>query len=222
MSWAELVGSGLKLSIAVSATDNCDANLAMAQTPAGSTWQLGATSVTHTATDDTGNIGSCGTVVTVADAIKPEIQCNESPITPPDAPTTFTATATDNCSVSNVAVTSYDCWKLNGAGKKVDKKGSCVVAYNGADLTISDVGGVGTTIEWTVSAVDGSGNTITKLCSLVVQHPGNGGGNTGCNQGVGNGAEGCDPGNSNQGDDDNSNDENGGTPGNPGKSKGKK
>ena len=43
-----------------------------------------------------------------------------------------------------------------------------------------------------------------------------------CNQGVGNGDEGCDPGNSNQGDPDNSNDENGGTPGDPGKSKGKK
>ena len=50
----------------------------------------------------------------VVDNTMPTIACNVRDITPPHAPITFTATATDNCSVAAVAVTGYDCWMING------------------------------------------------------------------------------------------------------------
>jgi len=41
-------------------------------------------------------------------------------------------------------------------------------------VTISDSGGVGTTIVWRVTAVDGSGTPITQRCAVVVENPGTG------------------------------------------------
>ncbi len=151
----------------------------------------------------------------IVDDVAPTIECNAANIFPSDAPVAFTATAEDNCSVELVEITGYNCWAVNGAGKIISKLESCVVSMDGATLVITDGGGVGTIIDWTVVAVDEMGNSAEAACSLQVQKKGG----TGGNQGVGNGPEGADPGNSNQGDPTNSNDENGGTPGNPGKGK---
>lgn len=207
-----------------SASDICDAAPTLSRVPAGTEWALGAHSVEHTAVDGSGNASSCTQALTVVDVTPPTIACNAHDITPPDAPIAFTATTADNCSAT-IEITGYDCWKINGAGKRISKLGSCEVSIDGDTITVNDSGGVGDNIEWTVVAIDGSGNRTETTCALVVGHPGNGGGGddgAGCNQGVGNGPEGCDPGNSNQGDDANSNDENGGTPGKPGKRGGKK
>ena len=202
-------------------TDNCSV-ASETWSPATSTWPMGANSVTLTAVDGSGNVGTCSTTVTVVDTTPPEIQCNSlATITPPDAPISFKATSTDNCATTTV-ITGYDCWMLNGKGKRVDKTGSCVVSYSGDTVTITDSGGVKDNIEWTVQATDANGNVTTKTCALLVTNPGQGGTKGKCDQGVGDGPEGCDPGNSNQGDDENSNDEKGGTPGNPGKKGGKK
>ena len=154
----------------------------------------------------------------ILDDEAPVIMCDAADFFPSDAPLAFTAMAEDNCEVAMIEIQGYDCWAINGAGKRISKLESCVVGFDGADIAIDDGGGVGTFIEWTVYAVDQIGNATEVTCSVQVQQPGGGQGN----QGVGNGAEGADPGNSNQGDPANSNDENGGTPGNPGKKKGKK
>ena len=180
-------------------------------------YALGATTVTLTVKDDKMAEDSCTGVVTVVDTVTPTLECNTTAITPKDAPISFTATASDYCPVT-VTASNVTCTKVNKNGKVIDKSGSCVVATSGPTVTITDVGGVGTTIAWTITAVDSSFNVTTKACSVTAGNPGN----SGCNQGVGNGPEGCDPGNSNQGNPDNSNDENGGTPGNPGKKGGKK
>ena len=204
-----------------SSTDNCSV-ASETWTPSTFTWPLGTNAVSLTAVDGSGNTATCTTSVTVIDTVAPEIQCNSlATITPPDAPISFTATSTDHCATTTT-ITGYDCWMLNGKGKRVDKTGSCVVSYNGATVTITDSGGVNDNIEWTVVATDSSGNTTTKTCALLVTNPGQGGGKQGGNQGVGNGPEQADPGNSNQGDPGNSNDEKGGTPGDPGKKGGKK
>ena len=50
----------------------------------------------------------------------------------------------------------------------VDKGESCVVTFAGDSVTISNPGGIRNTIEWTVTATDGSGNTSTKTCSVEV------------------------------------------------------
>lgn len=186
-------------------------------------YPLGDTEVTLTVTDDEGLSDQCVGTVTVLDETPPSASCNApETITPPDAPICFTATADDNCG-AEVAVTGYDCWMFNGAGKRVDKTESCVVQVEGDTICILDSGGVGDNIGWTVLASDDAGNLTQIECGLTVENPGGGGGNggnddqAGCNQGVGNGPEGCDPGNSNQGNPANTNDEAGGTPGNPGK-----
>jgi len=191
--------------------------LSIDQTPAGP-YDLGWTSATLEVCDDSDACDLCEGSVTVVDDTPPTVACNAAAtITPPDAPTSFTATTDDNCGAT-VTIDGYDCFKVKKDGTTQSKLESCEVSVDGATLTISDTGGVGTHITWTATAVDASGNTASVSCETVVDRPGNGG----CNQGVGNGSEGCDPGNSNQGDAGNSNDENGGVPGAPGKSKGKK
>jgi hypothetical protein len=125
--------------------------------------------------DETGLADTCIATVTVVDVELPEISCNApANITPPDAPISFTSTAQDNCGVSSVVITEYDCSFINGAGKIVDKKESCVVEFSGDTITIQDSGGVGDHITWTVSATDYSGNTTEVECAVDVVNPGKG------------------------------------------------
>ena len=116
-------------------------------------------------------------VVPPPDCEAPVISCNSpATITPPDAPISFTATAsaTDGCGPATVEVVAYDCWKLTQNGKRIDKTGSCVVEIDGATVTIVDSGGVGDHIGWTVEAEDGEGNSASADCEVVVVNPGNG------------------------------------------------
>jgi hypothetical protein len=144
------------------------------QSPPGP-YPLGTTLVTLTVTDDQGGSDTCTATVTVVDDTPPEIECN-SPltITPPDAPISFTATATDNCGVSSVMITEYDCFKFTKKGKRIDKTESCMVAVDGATITILDSGGVGDNIVWTVHATDSSGNVTPSQCAVEVVNPGKG------------------------------------------------
>lgn len=148
--------------------------LALEQDPAGP-YGLGATEVTLTASDGGGLSDACQATVTVIDGAAPVISCNApAQIVPPDAPISFSATATDTCGAATAEVVAYDCFKHTKKGKRVDKTGSCVVALDGSTITIADSGGVGTTIEWLVSASDASGNALQMNCSLVVANPGGG------------------------------------------------
>jgi hypothetical protein len=124
-------------------------------------------------TDDQGDSDTCTATVTVVDDTPPEIECNSPPtITPPDAPISFTATATDNCGVSTVMITEYDCFKFTKKGKRVDKTDSCEVAIAGDTITILDSGGVRDNIVWTVHATDSSGNVTPSQCDVLVVNPG--------------------------------------------------
>jgi len=146
--------------------------IVLTQSPPGP-YPLGVTPVTLSVEDDGGLSDSCSAVVTVVDGASPVVECNApTGIVPPDAPIAFTATATDACGSATAEVTAFDCFKTTKKGKRIDKTGSCEVAIDGATVTILDSGGVGTTIEWTVSATDGSGNTIDNVCSVVVGNPG--------------------------------------------------
>jgi subtilisin-like proprotein convertase family protein len=148
--------------------------ITLAQDPPGP-YAPGDTLVTLTVTDDGELSDSCQATVTVVDAAAPEIQCNApATITPPDAPISFTATATDACGPAVAEVVAYDCFKLTQKGKRIDKTGSCAVAIDGDTVTVDDSGGVGTTIEWTVEATDGGGNAIVMVCAVEVGNPGGG------------------------------------------------
>jgi len=146
--------------------------ITLTQDPPGP-YPLGDTLVTLTVEDDRGLTDSCTATVTVVDEAAPAIQCNApATITPPDAPISFTATATDNCSVASVEAIGFECFKLTKKGKKIDKGESCVVSLSGATVTIEDSGGVGDHVVWQVTATDGSGNQITQNCAVEVVNPG--------------------------------------------------
>jgi len=108
-------------------------------------------------------------------------------MTPPDAPISFTASATDLTSVPVVTITGYDCYMINGAGKRVDKTESCVVSYTGDTLIVQDSGGVGDNITWTFQAEDAYGNVATESCAIKVLNPGKNASGTGKDRSEGNG-----------------------------------
>jgi uncharacterized repeat protein (TIGR01451 family) len=109
--------------------------------------------------------------IAVEDTTAPSVECNAPPtITPKDAPVSFTAAAVDACdAAAGAEVIASSCSLLSGSGKRVDKKESCVVFFEGDTLTIRDVGGVGTVIEWTVQTRDASGNTGEGTCSVEIE-----------------------------------------------------
>jgi hypothetical protein len=144
----------------------------LSQDPPGP-YPLGVTPVTLTVEDDGGLADSCQATVTVVDTTAPAVACNAPPtIVPPDAPIAFTATATDAWGVETVAIAGFDCFMVTRHGRRVDKTGSCVVAVEGATLTVLDTGGVGDNIVWTATATDTSGNVGQDACWVEVVRPG--------------------------------------------------
>lgn len=138
-------------------------------------YELGSTSVTLSVTDSWGATASCEATVTVVDTTPPEVWCNGlAEIKPNMVPIRFTATADDNCG-AEVAVTGYDCWAINGSGKRISKLWSCVVGFEDDVLTVYNSGGVGTVIDWTVEAWDEAGNLTEAACSTKVINPGKSG-----------------------------------------------
>ncbi|MCI5124915.1 MAG: hypothetical protein D3925_10665, partial [Candidatus Electrothrix sp. AR5] len=59
-----------------------------------------------------------------------------------------------------------------GNGKEHSKMQSCVVSASGDTLSITDSGGVGDNIDWTIIATDQSGNTTTTEGHILVVNPG--------------------------------------------------
>jgi hypothetical protein len=121
------------------ATDNCSVTSVVVDN--AGPYSVGATTVTWTATDASGNTSSCSQVINVTDAELPVITCpatanlNTDAGICTDSSPAGTATATDNCSVSSVTV---------------DNAGPYSVGA--------------TTVTWT--ATDANGNTSS--CSQVI------------------------------------------------------
>ena len=146
-------------------------SLTLSQNPPGP-YSLGTTTVTLTATDTHGESNSCSATVTVVDATPPVVSCNAPPsITPPQAPISFTASAADSCGGATASIQSFDCYTFTNKGKRIDKRDSCVVSLSGATVTISNSGGVGDIIQWTISAHDSHGNTAETTCTVNVLNP---------------------------------------------------
>jgi len=152
-------------------SDECDAAPSVSN-DAPALFPLGTTTVNWLATDADGNQGQDLQSVLVEDTTPPQAFCNSpATITPPDAPIAFTATASDTCGTATVIVTGYDCYMVNPAGKRVNKKLSCVVSAAGDTITVYDSGGVADRITWTIVATDTSGNTSSTACEVTVVNP---------------------------------------------------
>jgi hypothetical protein len=152
-------------------SDQCDPSPSISN-DAPPLFPLGTTTVNWLATDADGNQGQDVQAVLVEDTTPPQAFCNSpATITPPDAPISFTATATDTCGTVDVRVVDYDCYAFTKKGKRIDKTYSCQVAFSGDTVTVLDSGGVDTNIAWTVEATDENGNVTTTSCELTVVNP---------------------------------------------------
>src|SRR5439155_497143 len=94
----------------VTATDNCPGVSVVSVPASGSSFAVGTTTVTSTATDAQGNSATCSFTVTVNDVQSPVITCSTNRVVNVLSGTcssnvTFVVTATDNCpGVSVVSV----------------------------------------------------------------------------------------------------------------------
>ena len=160
----------------VTATDNCDPSPTLNYTESrtdGSCPSNYTLTRTWKATDGCGNETTATQIITVEDTTPPVISCNAPiSITPPEAPISFTATATDNCDADPVVeITGYDCFFLTKKGKRIDKTYSCVVEVVDDQITILNSGGVGDQITWTVESTDNCGNSSVSECQVEVVNP---------------------------------------------------
>jgi hypothetical protein len=169
----------------------------------------GSATVTFTATDACGNATPTTATFTIVDTVAPTLSSNVRDILPSEAPITFTVTAQDIGSTPTVKITGWTAQAVNAAGKTVDKSGSVVAQVSGAQITVTNSGGVGTAITLTATAEDACGNKSAATYVVHVLRP--------ANEGVGNGVDGNTPGDAHNG----GNDAPGTSPGNPG-AKGKK
>jgi hypothetical protein len=157
--------------------EECDLNPAVSHADAvtaGACPQEKTIVRTWRVTDAAGNSDACTQTIEVVDTTAPVISCHApSTITPPDAPISFAATATDNCDDNPVVeVTGFDCYTFTKKDKRIDKTDSCVAETAGNTFTILDSGGVGDTIDWMIRATDACGNTAETTCSVEVVNPG--------------------------------------------------
>ena len=168
-------GSASNCSVAVNVDDGSndpDGTLVSIVQDPLSPYGLGITNVTLTVTDDIGATDSCDAVVTVTDSLAPDILCPaNNTMTPPTAPATFTAIASDTCGIPVTQVTSYDCYRFNKKGKRIDTNDSCVVSLSNDSITVNETSGVNSLIDWTIEATDSVGNGATATCTIEVNHP---------------------------------------------------
>jgi HYR domain len=138
-----------------SANDNCDGTLSPTCTPAsGSSFSKGTTTVTCSATDSSGNTGSCNFTVTVNDNQNPTVTCPTPIITNTasgqcSAAVSYqTPSASDNCPGSTVA-----CSPASGS---TFAKGTTTVT-----CTATDTSGNTGSCQFTVTVNDNQNPTVT-------------------------------------------------------------
>ena len=186
---------GAAVTFSASATDDVDGALTPTCTPAsGSTFPLGATMVTCTATDVSGNTGSATFRVTVADTMPPVVTVPADITTEATgsagAPATFTASATDlvdgsltpTCTPASgstfpLGATTVTCTATDASGNTGSTTFTVTVADTTAptittpdgttppDLTVPATGPNGAVVSFVLGATDGVDGQLSATCS---------------------------------------------------------
>ena len=188
----QATAAGTVVPLTATATDICDASPTITSDELA-IYLLGTTTVTFTATDDSGNSATCTTTVTVEDTTPPDISVIVSPDTlwPPNhkmVDIVATMTASDICDAApNVVLTSVTCNEPDDAkGKPWDIQdstsgdGSTVSDIQGADIGTMDYEfqlraeragkGDGRIYTITYTVTDASGNSANASATVVVPH----------------------------------------------------
>ena len=181
---------GAAVTFTVSALDSVDGSVSVTCTPAsGSTFALGSTKVTCSATDKAGNTGSASFNVNVVDVTPPAISVpsdmTANATGPNGAVVTFTASALDavdgsvsvmctpaSGSTFPVGTTKVTCAATDKAGNAgsgsfniiVQDKTAPVVTVP-ADMTVEASGPSGTAVTFTASASDLVDGSLTVTCT---------------------------------------------------------
>jgi hypothetical protein len=124
--------------------------------------------------DDEFAADTASVTVNVVDTTKPVIDChlpNPATISPPSAPVSFTATATDTCGTPSVVIDNVRCFNVKSDGTRQSSQ-SCKTTTRGATITISNSGGVNNVVQWRAVAGDGNGNGQTQTCELSIVNQG--------------------------------------------------
>lgn len=141
---------------AATANDYCDASPAIVYSPAsGSSFAVGSTTVTATATDDSGNTATCSFQVVVHDEESPVLTCPSDTVTQQadaglcQSIVTYSVTALDNCDAN------LDLSTNQASGT------AFVVGLTNVSFTASDDAGNTATCSFAVRILDSQAPTIT-------------------------------------------------------------
>jgi hypothetical protein len=165
-------GGSATASFSASATDNCSVGATSCGPGSGSSFPLGTTAISCSATDGSGNSNSCGSSVTVVDTTPPTVSCVEShnPSTKnvPKASKTnqdgfYKVAGGDSCTVPTIKIGNYAL--ADGETIKITqtpgKSGVTLVNTMGqAEIKHFQVG-PGDAV---ITATDASGNTTSATC----------------------------------------------------------
>jgi hypothetical protein len=143
---------GTPVNIPASATDICDADVTITSDELA-VYPLGDTTVTFTATDDSGNVTTDQTIVQIEDTTPPDVDAGSDQTVPEGTPVTLNGIATDICDAS----LDYE-WR-EGA----------IVLGNSATLVHTFPVGIHTV---TLEATDDSGNSGTDDVIVTVTSTG--------------------------------------------------
>ncbi|PKN54075.1 MAG: hypothetical protein CVU56_28520, partial [Deltaproteobacteria bacterium HGW-Deltaproteobacteria-14] len=147
---------------AVKATLTRDCAEAEALTAEQGVFPLGDTTVAFTAGEGEA-AARCETVVTVADATDPVVDCGGW------NPATLTAhpTATDNCAVAELALGALAC-EVRRDGAAPIPLVPCPAEIHGDAVSATEGAGVAFWLTWEATASDASGNTATRRCEVPI------------------------------------------------------
>ncbi len=138
-----------------SVSDACDASPAVMQSPAPGTTVTGATTVTLTATDVSGNNTSCTFTVTPTDNTPPTISCPGNQTTALNA--SCQATLSDYTGMASVS----DACDASPTVSQLPAPGTTITAATTVTLTATDASGNNTSCTFTVTPVDNTAPILT-------------------------------------------------------------
>ena len=146
--------------VGFSLSDNCSTTNIFSPA-SGSTFAVGVTTVTHTATDPSGNSTSCSFTVTVIDNQNPIISgCPSNILVNTSGSCTQIATWTAPTATDNCSVVSFTSNHNSGAAFPI---GTTVVTY-----TATDAAGLTSTCSFNVTVVDNENPTVSCPANITV------------------------------------------------------